>query len=209
MELDPPYIFSSCEEKDVERRASFLKTVVVKGRPWRKLSDLWDKLVVGDNLSTRSSEIDYTFARLTNVFLDEGIDRDRVASYFGFINALDLACPADQDSIFEASKSFHSMHSFSEESVRQFLEPYSAVYATFMDRSALMRAALGRWYGQLNFNLKEKRHQNYWEVGKLRMTVHDLINTPRLSYDGDSGLYWNCLIYGTTYYTIRSPPIVL
>jgi hypothetical protein len=209
MELDPPYIFSSCEEMDVERRASFLKTVVVKGRPWRKLSDLWDKLIVGDSLSTKSSEIDYTFARLTNVFLDEGADRDRVACYFGLINALDLAPPADQDAIFEASKSFHLMQSFSEESVCEFLEPYSAVYAAFVDRSALMRAAMDRWYGQLNFNLKEKRHQNYWEVGKLRMTVHDLINNPRLSYDGDSGLYWSCLIYGTSYYTIRSPPIVL
>jgi len=102
MTLEVIVFNSEPSSNNINSLSGFLKTIIHQGLPHRKDGDLWEKLLIGPALkSIVKGDYEYAFARITNIFLQPGPDRDRVCKFLGFVCWFERQSDELRDKIYE------------------------------------------------------------------------------------------------------------
>jgi hypothetical protein len=102
MNLEIVVYNSTSKCSNINSLSGFLKTVIHRGLPHRKDGDLWEKLLIGPALkSIVKGDYEYAFARITNIFLQSGPDRDKVCRFLGFVCWYEKLSDVESEKVYE------------------------------------------------------------------------------------------------------------
>jgi len=195
---------------NINSLSGFLKTIVHNGLPHRKDGDLWEKLLIGPALkSIVKGDYEYAFARISNIFLQPGVERDKVCRFLGFICWYERLNDEHRDKIYEWALKINGRNwDFS--GLDHLTHKASGANSDALKRWIhLFHMMLGSWYDKILFSWKPSTYKPYWLADKTRVSIKKWLSNPTYSFKNMSGFYYDCLFYGFHGIGPREPPMVV